>query len=158
VAINAFGSHYTVSTLITNPAVSVGNLGVHCHATRPLWIIYISINPAQAALVTDAGCAVQLARKTTAAAGTAITAATFMNHDGGGSDAGFTAYHTATTQGTTGDVIADGYNSRVGFEWRPTPEEYISIPAGVANGFAIIHTVAPPTGIYAFKMTCVEVG
>jgi hypothetical protein len=114
--------------------------------------------PAQAALVTDAGCALQLARKTVAASGTAITAATFTNHDGGGSDAGFTAYHTASTQGTTGDVLADGYNSRVGYEWRPTPEEYIMVQAGTANGFAIIHTVAPPAGIYSFKLTVVEVG
>jgi hypothetical protein len=156
-AIMAFGSHYTVSGLITNPG-TVANIGVQSHATRAMFIIYASIEPAQAALVTDAGAALQLARKTTAASGTAIAASTFMNHDGGGSDAGFTAYHTATTQGTTGDVIPKGWNSRVGFEWRPSPEEYISVQAGVANGFAIIHTVAPPAGVYAFSLTVVEVG
>jgi roadblock/LC7 domain-containing protein len=156
-AATVFGSHYTVSVLITNPG-AVANLGVQSHATRMMTIIYASIEPAQAALVTEAGAALQLARKTAAPTYTAIAATTFMNHDGGGSDAGFTAGHTASAQGTTGDVIARGWNSKVGFEWRPTPEEYITVPAGVANGFAVIHTVAPPAGVYAFTLTVVEVG
>jgi len=156
-AVTSFGSHYTISTLITNPG-AVANIGVQSHATRMMLVLYVGIEPAQAALVTEAGCALQLARKTAAPTYTSIAASTFMNHDGGGSDAGFTAGHTASAQGTTGDVIAYGWNSKVGFEWRPTPEEYITIPAGVANGFAVIHTVAPPAGIYAFRMTVVEVG
>jgi hypothetical protein len=153
-----FGSHYTVSALVTSPAVNVANFGIQAHATRPLAVVYASIEPAQAALVTDAGCALQLARKTVAASGTAILAANYLNHDAGGADAGFTAYHTATTQGTTTDVLARGWSARFGFEWRPTPEEYISVQAGTANGFAIIHTVAPPAGVYAFTLTVVEVG
>jgi hypothetical protein len=157
VAILSFGSHYTISALVTNPG-TVANIGVQSHATRMMAIIYASIEPAQAALVTDAGCALQLARKTAAPTYTAIAASTFMNHDGGGADAGFTAGHTASAQGTTGDVIPRGWNARVGFEWRPTPEEYITVQAGVANGFAIIHTVAPPAGVYAFTLTVVEVG
>lgn len=136
----------------------MANIGVQSHATRMMTIVYASIEPAQAALVTDAGCALQLARKTAAPTYTAIAASLFMNHDGGGSDAGFTAGHTASAQGTTSDVLARGYSARFGFEWRPTPEEYITVPAGVANGFAIIHTVAPPAGIYAFTLTVVEVG
>jgi hypothetical protein len=121
-------------------------------------IIYAAIEPAQAALVTDAGCALQLARKTVAPTYTAIAASLFMNHDAGGADAGFTAGHTASVQGTTTDVLARGYSARFGFEWRPTPEEYITVQAGTANGFAIIHTVAPPAGIYAFTLTVVEIG
>lgn len=158
IAATVFGSHYTVSVLITNPG-AVANLGVQSHATRMMVIIYAAVEPAQAALVTEAGAALQLARRTAApTTSTAIAATTFMNHDGGGSDAGFTAGHTASAQGTTGDVVARGWNSKVGFEWRPTPEEYITVPAGTANGFAIIHTVAPPAGVYAFTMTVVEVG
>lgn len=155
-AVTILGSHYTVSALITNPG-AVSNLIVHSHATRALALIYASVEPAQAALVTEAGCAMRFIRKTAAGTYTAIAANTFLNHDNG-SDAGFTAGHTATAEGTETRFVPHGWNSKVGFEWRPTPEEYILVPAGVANGLAIKHTVAPPAGIYAFTMTCVEIG
>ena len=136
----------------------MANLGVQSHATRVMFIIYAAIEPAQAALVTEAGAVIQLARKTAAPTYTAIAATAFLNHDGGGADAGFTAGHTASAQGTTGDTISRGWNSKAGFEWRPTPEEYISVPAGTANGFALISTTAPPAGVYTFTLTVVEVG
>jgi hypothetical protein len=146
-----------VSQAITNPG-AVANLGVQSSTIRPLCLVYASIEPAQAALVTDAGCAIQLTRKTAAPTYTTIAQTLFMNHDAGGGDAQFTAGHTASVQGTSGDFITRGWNSRAGFEWRPTPEEYITVQAGVANGFALVSSVAPPAGIYAFTLTVVEIG
>jgi hypothetical protein len=156
-AITTYGSHYTINQLITNPG-AVANLGVQSHATRMMAIVYAAIEPAQAALVTELGAVIQLTRKTAAPTYTSIAATAFLNHDGGGSDAGFTAGHTASVQGTSGDLISRGWNSKAGFEWRPTPEEYITIQAGTANGFALVSNVAPPAGIYAFTLTVVEVG
>jgi hypothetical protein len=157
VAATIFGSHYTINQVISSPG-AVANLGVQSHATRMLAVVYAAIEPAQAALVTEAGAVIQLARKTAAPTYTAIAATAFLNHDGGGADAGFTAGHTASVQGTTGDLISRGWNSKAGFEWRPTPEEYITVQAGVANGFALISNVAPPAGAYAFTLTVIEVG
>jgi hypothetical protein len=135
----------------------VANLAVICSATRPIVIVYAAIEPAQAALVTEAGAVVRLQRKTAAPTLTAIAASLFVNHDNG-SDAVATAGHTASAAGTDGRFVSHGWNSRVGFEFRPTPEEYLLIPAGTANGFALQHTTAPPAGIYAFTITFVEIG
>lgn len=156
-AINVFGSHYTVSVLITNPG-AVTNLNVQAHATRPLALIAAAIEPAQAALVTEAGAAVRIQRKTAAPTVTSIAASTFINHDGGSADAGFTAGHTASAEGTDGDFLSFGYNCKAGWYWTPTPEEYITVQAGTANGIGIKHTVAPSAGIYAVRMTLVEIG
>lgn len=155
-AVLALGGHYTVSVTITNPG-AVTNLVVHAAATKPLIVIYAAIEPAQAALVTDAGAVIRLIRKTVAGTYTSIAATGFVNHDAG-ADASFTAGHTASAEGTETDFVARGWNSRAGYEWRPTPEEYITVPAGVANGLGLKSNVAPPAGIYAFTMTCVEIG
>lgn len=154
-AVNVYGNHYTVQQLITNPG-AVTNLVVHSAATKSLVVIYAAIEPAQAALVTEAGAVIRLTRKTAAGTYTSIAATAFLNHGASDPDATFTAGHTASAEGTDGDFIARGWNSKAGYEWRPTPEEYITIPAGVANGFALKSNVAPPAGIYAFTMTCVE--
>ena len=155
-AITIYGGHYSVSQIITNPG-AVTNLVVHAAATKPLVVIRAKIAPAQAALVTEAGCVTRLIRKTVAGTYTAIAATLFFNHDGG-ADATFTAGHTASGEGTDGDFISQGWNSRQGMDWFPTPEEYITVPAGTANGLALKSNVAPPAGIYEFTMTCVELG
>lgn len=156
-AVLTMGSHYTVSQVITNPG-AVTNLIVHASATRPLAIVYAAIEPAQAALVTEAGAVARLVRKTAAGTYTAIAASLFWNHDNG-SDALATAGHTASAEGTEATrIITKGWNSRVGMEWRPTPEEYIVLPAGVGNGFGIRSNVAPPAGAYNFVITFVEIG
>ena len=154
--IQIYGAHYTVSALITNPG-AVSNIVIHASALKPVVIINASIEPAQAALVTEAGCVVKLLRKTTASTVTSIAASTFVVHDNG-PDASFTAGHTATVEGTETDFISRGWNSKAGFYWNPTPEEYILVPSGVANAFALRHSTAPPAGIYAFTITAVELG
>ena len=155
-AINIYGAHYSVSQIITNPG-AVTNLVVHAAATKPLVVIRAKITPAQAGLVTEAGCVTRLIRKTVAGTYTSIAATGFLNHDGG-ADATFTAGHTATGEGTETDFISLGWNSRQGLDWFPTPEEYVLIPAGTANGLGLKSNVAPPAGIYDFTMTCVELG
>lgn len=155
-AVLSFGEHYTVSAVITNPG-AVTNLVIHAAATKPVVVIYAAIEPAQAALVTEAGVVTRIIRKTVAGTYTSVAASTFLNHDAG-PDATFTAGHTASAEGTETDFISRGWNSRAGFEWRPTPEEYITIPAGTANGLALKSNVAPPAGIYTFVMTAVEIG
>jgi hypothetical protein len=99
-----------------------------------------------------------LGRKTAAGAYTSVAASTFLNHDPTDSDAALTAGHTASAEGTDGDFISRGWNSKQGFEWLPTPEEYLVVPAGVANGFMMKSNVAPPAGIYSFNITVVELG
>jgi hypothetical protein len=156
-AIAIYGRHYTISQTITNPG-AVTNLVLHAAATRPFAVAHCTIEPAQAALVTEAGAVIRLIRKTAAGTYTSVAASTFMNHDPNDADAALTAGHTATGEGTDGDFISRGWNSKQGFEWLPTPEEYILVPPGVANGFAMKSNVAPPAGIYAFTITVVEIG
>lgn len=155
-ALTVYGEHYEVSVLITNPG-AVTNLVIHAAATKPVVLIYAAVEPAQATLVTEAGAVIRLVRKTAAGTYTAIAATTFLNLDNG-IDATFTAGHTATAEGTETDGTSRGWNSKVGFEWRPTPEEYILVPAGVANGIALKSVTAPPAGVYAFTMRAVELG
>lgn len=156
-AVTSFARHYTVSQTVTNPG-AVTNLVLHAAATKPFVVIRCLIEPAQAALVTEAGAVVRLVRKTAAGTYTSIAASTFLNHDPTDADAAFTAGHTASAEGTDGDFVSRGWNSKVGFEWLPTPEEYIVVPAGVANGFALKSNVAPPAGIYNFLVTVAEIG
>lgn len=156
-AITSFARHYTISQTITNPG-AVSNLVLHAAATKPFVVVRCVIEPAQAALVTDAGAVVRLTRKTAAGTYTSIASSLFLNHDPTDADAAMTAGHTASAEGTDGDFITRGWNAKVGFEWLPTPEEYIVIPAGVANGFALKSNVAPPAGIYNFLITVAEIG
>lgn len=148
---------FTVDALITNPG-AVTNLWFMASATRPLVVIRANIEPAQSAIPTAGGARVRLIRKTTAPTGTAIAASANLNHDPGDADALFTIGHTATAEGTDGDFLERGWRSDVGFEWAPTPEEYIVVPAGTSNGFGIKHMTAPPAGVYAFTVTLHEIG
>jgi hypothetical protein len=156
-AINIFGGHYTLGVAITNPG-AVTNLQVASSAAKAFALIAAAIEPAQAALVTEAGAVGRIVRKTVLGTGTtSIAASTWMNHDGG-PDSVLVGSHTATTEGTDTDLIPFGWNSKAGWYWTPTPEEYIICPVGVANGIAIKHATAPPAGVYVFRMTVVELG
>lgn len=150
---------YTVSTVITNPG-AVTNIGVQASATKPLVVIRASIELAQATIPSAAHARIRLVRKTAAPTVTSIAASTFMNHDPTDSDAAFTAGHTASAEGTDGDFVEHGWGANTGwvFDWAPTPEEYIVIPAGTANGFGMKSNVAPPAGNYAFVLTVHEIG
>lgn len=148
---------YTVSTVITNPG-AVSNIGLQANATKPFAVVRVRIDLAQATIPTSANCRVRLTRKTAAPTYTSIAASTFVNHDPTDADSGATAGHTASAEGTNGDLIEYGWNSSFGFDWAPTPEEYIVVPAGTANGFAVLHNVAPPAGAYAFSITFHEIG
>jgi hypothetical protein len=148
---------YTVSTVITNPG-AVTNLNLQANATKPFVVVRVLIELAQATIPTTANCRVRLVRKTAAPTVTSIAASTFLNHDPSDSDAGLTAGHTASAEGTDGDFIERGWNSSVGFDFAPTPEEYIMIPAGTANGFGVKSNVAPPSGNYSFAITFHEIG
>lgn len=146
-----------MSTVITNPG-AVTNLNLQAHATKPFIVVRVTIELAQAAIPTAANARVRLVRKTAAPTVTAILASAFVNHDPTDSDAGLTAGHTATAEGTDGDFAEKGWRSDQGLDWAPTPEEYIVVPAGTANGFGIKHNVAPPAGNYAFTVTVHEIG
>lgn len=148
---------YTISVVITNPG-AVTNLNLQAHATKPLVIIRASIELAQATIPTPANARVRLVRKTAAPTVTSINVNTLLNSDPTDADAGFTCGHTASAEGTDGDFVERGWNSSTGFFWDPTPEEYILIPAGTANGFGLKSNVAPPAGNYAFTITAHEVG
>jgi hypothetical protein len=133
-------------------------VGLSAVNTANAWLmVRARIIPAQAALVTEAGCVTRLVRKTAAGTYTSVAASTFINQ-GGQADASLTAGHTASAEGTDGDFISLPWNSRVGLDWFPTPEEYVYCPAAVANGVALKSNVAPPAGIYDFTMTVVELG
>lgn len=148
---------YTVSTVITNPG-AVTNLNIQAAATKPLVVVRVLIELAQATIPTSANARVRLVRKTAAPTVTPIAASTFLNHDPTDSDASATAGHTASAEGTDGDFIERGWNSSFGFDWAPTPEEYIVVGAGTANGFGVKHNVAPPAGNYSFAITFHEIG
>jgi len=148
---------YTVSQVITNPG-AVTNLNLQANATKPFVVVRVLIELAQATIPTSANCRVRLVRKTAAPTVTSIAASTFLNHDPSDNDSGATAGHTATAEGTDGDFIERGWNSSFGFDWAPTPEEYIMIPAGTANGFGVKSNVAPPSGNYSFAITFHEIG
>jgi hypothetical protein len=149
---------YTVPIVITNPG-AVTNLVVHAAATNPLVVIRAQISLAQATIPTAANARIRLIRKTAAGTYTSVAATTFMNL-GNDADASFTAGHTATAEGTDGDFIEYGWGSSTGwtFDWAPTPEEYIIVPAGTANGLALKSNVAPPAGNYAFSFTVHQIG
>jgi hypothetical protein len=148
-----------VPITITNPG-AVTNLVVHSAATKPLVIIRARIELAQASVPADAHARVKLVKKTVAGTYTSIAATAFQNRDPNEPDPSFTAGHTASGEGTDGDGVEYGWGARTGwtFDWAPTPEEYIIIAAGTANGFAMKHTVAPPAGVYTFSMTVGEIG
>jgi hypothetical protein len=148
---------YTASVVITNPG-AVSNFGIQANATKIFAVVRVGIDLAQATIPTSANARVRLGRKTAAPTSTSVAASTFINHDPTDSDSGVTAGHTATVNGTDGDFIEYGWNSSFGFDWAPTPEEYIVVPAGTANGFAITSNVAPPAGAYAFRITFHEIG
>lgn len=148
---------FTVSAVITNPG-AVTNLNIQASATKTLAVVRVLIELAQATIPTSANARVRLVRKTVAPTVTSIAASTFLNHDGeGAADASSTAGHTATVEGTDGDFIERGWNSSFGFDWAPTPEEYIVVPAGTANGFGVKSNVAPPAGNYSFAITFHEI-
>lgn len=148
---------YSVSTVITNPG-AVTNLNIQSHATKPLVVVRCLIELAQATIPAAAGARIRLVRKTAAPTVTSIAASSFTNHDPTDADAGFTAGHTASAEGTDGDFIERGWRSDIGFDWAPTPEEYFVVPAGTANGFGLKSNVAPPAGNYAFTITVHEIG
>lgn len=148
---------YTIPVVITNPG-AVTNLSLQAAATKPFVVVRVTIELAQATIPTGANCRVRLVRKTAAPTVTSIAATTFFNHDPTDADAALTAGHTATAEGTDGDFIERGWYSSQGFDWAPTPEEYIVIPGGTANGFGVKHNVAPPAGNYAFSITVHEIG
>lgn len=148
---------YNVSQVITNPG-AVTNLNIQASATKPLVVIRVLIELAQATIPTSANARVRLVRKTAAPTVTSIAASTFINSNPSDSDASFTAGHTATAEGTDGDFVERGWRSDIGFDWNPTPEEYIVVPAGTSNGFGIKHNVAPPAGNYAFTIVVHEIG
>jgi hypothetical protein len=147
---------YIIPVVITNPG-AVTNFQLTAHTNRSTVITRVVIKPAQAALVTDAGARIRLGYKSATATGlTSIAATTFVNLQQSDADAGFTTGHTATGEGTDGDFYEDGWRSVEGFDWFPTPEEYIHIPG--AGIFMIKHNVAPPAGNYSFKVTAHEIG
>ena len=148
---------YTISQVITNPG-AVTNLNIQAAATKPFVVVRVKIALAQATIPTSANARVRLVRKTAAPTVTSIAASTFINSNPSDPDASFTAGHTATAEGTDGDFLEDGWRSDIGFDWAPTPEEYIVIPAGTSNGFGVKHNVAPPAGNYAFTIVAHEIG
>lgn len=150
---------YTVNAVITNPG-AVTNLNIQAATTKPIAVVRVQIELAQATIPTAANARVDLCRFTAAPTVTSIAASTFLNHDPTDADAAFTAGHTASVAGTVTDIVAHGWGSSTGwmFDWSPTPEEYILIPAGTANGFGVRHTTAPPAGVYAFSITVHEIG
>lgn len=150
---------FTVTQVVTNPG-AVTNLNIQSAATKPLVVVRATISLAQATVPAAANARVDLCRFTAAPTVTAILASTFVNHDPTDADATFTAGHTASVAGTVTDSVSYGWGSTTGwlFDWAPTPEEYIVIPAGVANGFGLRHTTAPPAGVYSFTITAHEIG
>jgi|SRR3982751_2395079 hypothetical protein len=150
---------YTVSQTITNPG-AVTNLNLQAHATKPFVVVRATIELAQATIPSAAHARLRLVRKTAAPTVTSIAATTFMNHDPTDADAGLTAGHTASAEGTDGRSVPHGWGANTGwvFDWAPTPEEYVVVPAGVTNGFGIKHEVAPPAGVYTFEITVHEIG
>jgi hypothetical protein len=150
---------YTVSAVITNPG-AVTNLNIQAPATKTLCIVRAKINLAQAAIPTAANARLRLVRKTAAPTVTSIAASTFLNMDGeAAADSTATAGHTASAEGTDGDFIEEGWGSTTGFsfDWAPTPEEYIIVPAGTGNGFGMKSNVAAPAGNYSFSITFHEI-
>lgn len=148
---------YSISQVITNPG-AVTNLNLQAAATKPFVVVRVLIELAQATIPTGANARVRLVRKTAAPTVTSIAATTFLNHDPTDADAALTAGHTASAEGTDGDFVERGWFSSQGFDWSPTPEEYIVVAAGTANGLGIKHNVAPPAGNYAFTITVHEIG
>jgi hypothetical protein len=158
-AVLAPSREYTVPIVITNPG-AVTNLVVHAAATKLLVVVRAQISLAQATIPSAANARIRLIRKTAAGTYTSVAATTFMNLNPVDADASFTAGHTASAEGTDGDFIEYGWGSTTGwsFDWAPTPEEYIMVPAGTANGLALKSNVAPPVGNYAFSFTVHELG
>ena len=148
---------YTVSVAITNPG-AVTNLNLQANATKPFAVVRVKIDVAQSTIPTAAGARVRLVRKTAAPTVTSVATSTFLNHDPTDADSGVTCGHTATVEGTDGDFLEEGWRSDVGYDFAPTPEEYVVVPGGTANGFGIKHNVAPPAGTYTFRITFHEIG
>lgn len=148
---------YIVAATITNPG-AVTNLNVQSSATNPLVIVNALIEIAQATIPSPAGCRIKFVRKTAAPTVTNLPQTGFVNINPTDPDAAFTAGHTASAEGTDGDGYERGWRSDVGYAWNPTPEEYIVVPAGTANGLGLKSSVAPPAGIYTFTLFVHQIG
>lgn len=147
---------YKIPVAITNPG-AVTNLQLTAQTNRSMAITRVKVKPAQAALVTDAGARIRVGYKSATATGlTSIAATTFVALQQSDADSGITAGHTATGEGTDGDFWEDGWRSVEGFDWFPTPEEYMSLPG--AGIFMVKHNIAPPAGVYVFEVTAHEIG
>jgi hypothetical protein len=159
VSVLAPSQPYTMSTVITNPG-AVTNFVIHSAATKPFVVVRAKITLAQATIPTAANARVRYGFKTAAGTYTSVAATTAVKGNPSDSDPSFTTGHTATGEGTDGDFVEEGWGSATGwiFDWNPTPEEYLMVPAGVANGFFLKHNVAPPAGAYAFTIVAHEIG
>jgi hypothetical protein len=158
-AVLVHSQSYKVSTVITNPG-AVTNLVVHASASKPLVAVRAKISLAQATIPSAANARIRLVKKTAAGTYASIAATSFLVLNPSDPDASFTAGHTASAEGTDGDFIEEGWGSSTGwtYDWAPTPEEYIVIPAGTGNGLALKSNVAPPAGNYAFTFVIHELG
>lgn len=129
-----------VSTAITIVQIKAG-------AATPLEILRAHISQGLSETSTEER--IQILRKTAAATVTSFTPLKFDSNDRAADAAGGTAAtgHTATAEGTDGDVLIDeGFNILSGWTWIPTPEERIFVPA--AGIIALKFPVAPASATW----------
>jgi hypothetical protein len=159
-SISVLGNTYTVRRTFTNPG-AITLLQVAANAARP--VVPLRAWVSQHAGTASTQIAAGLVKKTAAATVTAATAADFEKHLGVAANATFqlgTALsgHTATAEGTDGDVFNDEGLNVVGGGWvyLPLPEERVCIPAGGIFGLKLF--VAPPAGTYRAGLVLLEIG
>lgn len=138
----------TFSTAITALEVTAG-AGQAFEILRA-WVSNTSVT-------TSAQCDVALLRKTATITGTALSPAAVELGAGGDTSFAGSAKHTATAEGTDGDILfADGMNSLNGWFYLPTPEERETVPAG--GLIAIKFITAPTSASYRVGIRVRELG
>ena len=123
-------------------------------AITPLEILRASITNISVD-ASDSGSAI-ISRKSAAATVTSYTPLLWDGSSGAADAAGGTAAtgHTATVEGTDGDVLVDeGFNVLNGWLWLPTPEERIIVPGAgfIALRTATTITSATLKGVLVFR-------
>jgi hypothetical protein len=131
-------------------ATAITILELTAAAGKPLRLIRAWVS--QVTSETSQQLGVQILRKTATITGSALAAVKHNQNDGA---PGVTGKHTASGEGTDGDILlGEGFNALNGWLYLPVPEERIYVlPAGI---LALKLIEAPTGGTFEVGMTVEE--
>lgn len=141
---------YTIHNSATH-ATAITILQLTAPSSASIEIIRVWVT--QASSTTSAQTSIQILRKTVTAAGLTVLTPTQLTT--GDTASGVTGGHTATGEGTDGEILhREGFNILNGCIYLPLPEERPTIPPG--GMVAIKFPVSPASATYIYGITFQE--